>query len=805
MKRKLSFICLLFLSACATAADYRWTNVGLGGGGGQFTPGSSPVDTNFMIVSCDMGGVYRSTSGGRTWELVDWHEMHSMAYAGIPVFNTLNPSVVFAWGTKGNGAANLMKSCDKGATWNVLTSSAPWEENTIISLYIDRNDTNILLAGTDFKAFFSTNGGTSWTACAGVTGKALGFFTVGTASSGRTWFAATEAGIFASSDGGITWTANNGGLPAGKLKSFSGGSLDASTSILYCIMAENSDVYRSKDMAKTWERSMGPGIDTASPLLSLCCAANAGAIVYVNIVNDYAVFKSADRGDSWKQVYTPSLSGGNVEAGWLTYEWGPGWGGPLNLGFSVNAGRPDIVMGTNYGETILTRNGGVSWQQVYSSYAGSGGPAKGKQWTSKGLEVTTVWHYYIDPFDSNKHYICYTDIGCGRSEDGGATWYCGVKGSPWQNTFYEMAFDSSQPGTIFAAAANQHDIPYWTQSEGPKLAGGVVKSTDFGITWASVSTGLPDASLKIPARSIVLDQSDKSLYVAMFGDGIYRSTDGGVGWVKKSTGLFVGANKHVCSIQQHRDKSLFCLISAKRVGNSGFPDAGGLFKSSDKGETWTNITLKVEGNNPLYYPSAFCVHPTDPSIIYLTTVNTQGHAQGGLYKTADGGASWTRIVFPVSDQWGTTAGLGVSLDPKDPAHIFFSTESFGVLESGDTGKSWREVEGLRFQTVIRTEIDYSGKRNDPLLHVCTYGGGVWNRTPAGAAVRGIRQGSRPIGNKPPRAFFHSGGHRFNSGALTRNPGRLIDAQGRIVQRHHGFNGKKTGNKKIQSAKIIYGD
>jgi photosystem II stability/assembly factor-like uncharacterized protein len=548
---------------------------------------------------------------------------------------------------------------------------------------------------------------------------------------------------------------------------------------------------------------MGPGIDTVSPFLSLSCAAAAGNTVYVNNEDDYAVFKSSDMGDTWKQVYTPTLSGGNVEAGWLTYEWGPGWGGPLNLGFSVNAGRPDLVMGTNYGETILSRNGGVSWQQVYSSYSGDGTPAKGKQWTSRGLEVTTVWHYYIDPFDSTKHYICYTDIGFGRSENGGATWYCGVKGSPWQNTFYELAFDSAQQGTIYAAAANQHDIPSWTQSEGPKLPGGVVKSTDFGRNWTSVSTGLPDASLKIPSRSIIMDQADKSLYVVMFGDGVYRSTDGGAGWVKKSTGLVVGANKHVCSIRQHKDKSLFCLISARRVGSSGFPDAGGLFKSSDKGETWANIAQKVEGNNPLYYPTAFCVHPANPSVIYLTAVNTQGHAQGGLYKTVDGGASWTRIAFPVSDEWGTTAGLGVSLDPKDPAHIFFSTESFGVLESRDTGKTWNEVEGLRFQTAILTEVDYSGKGNDPVLHVCTFGGGVWNRTQGGAAVREFGRTSPRTGKILRRAFLSLGSHRSFSGDLLKSRGGLMDAKGRRIKSDHSLGDKKASRTESPVAGILF--
>ncbi len=805
MKKAQLFIVLTLAVFSNSAADYLWTNVGLGGGGGQFTPGSSPVDTDFMIVSCDMGGVYRSTSGGRTWQMIDWHEMHSMAYACGPVFHPTNPSTVVAFGAKGNNAAALMKSNDKGITWNPLISSPPWGSQEIISMLIDYRDTNLFFVGTDSAAFFSVAGGSSWTRCASVAGKTIGFFSIAGAGADRTWFAATDKAVYSSSDLGLTWTAHSDGLPAGKLKTFTGGSTGAGACVLYCIVAANNDVYRSMDRASTWVRSMGPGIDTASPLLSLACAAQAGNVVYVNNENDYAIFKSPDTGNSWKQVYTPTISSGNVEAGWLTYEWGPGWGGPLNLGFSINQGRPDLAMGTNYGETMLTRNGGVSWQQVYSKYVDDGSPAKGKRWASVGLEVTTVWHYYVDPFDSKKHYICYTDIGCGRSEDSGNTWYCAVKGSPWQNTFYEMAFDSSQQGTIYAAAANQHDIPYWTQSEGPKYAGGVVKSTDFGKTWNSVSTGLPDASLKIPSRSIIMDQSDKSLYVAMYGDGVYCSTNSGAAWTKKSTGPFIGNNKHVCSIKQHSDKSLFCLISARRIGSSGFPDPGGLFKSIDKGETWTNISLKVEGNNPLYYPTAFSVNPTNSSIVYLAAVNTQGHAQGGLYRTVDGGESWTRFDFPMTDQWGTTAGSGVTLDPKDPAHIFFATESFGVLESDDTGKIWKELAGLPFQTALLTEIDYSIAHDNPVLHVCTYGGGVWNRSSGASGIREKKRCFPSITHKRPNVFFSSGNHTRFSPVFEESQERLINAQGRMIcskRRAHASGGKKESQKDIHAAGLL---
>ena len=783
-------------------AGYHWTNVGMGGGGGQFTPGSSPLDTNFMIVSCDMGGVYRSTTGGLTWELIDWHQLHSTAYSCGPVFSPSDPSTVYGFGTGENNSPNLMKSTDQGATWNPVTTTPPWEDNTITALLIAMDNDALMFAGTNSASFFSIDTGTTWTTCSPVAGKSLGFFAMKSSADGQFWCTATDEAVYISFDGGALWTSSVSGLPQGGLKSFSGGTTGEGTCVLYCVTAETDDAYRSLDRGTTWTRCMGTGIDDGSPLLSVVCPVNSGSIVYVNNDDDYAIFKSSDTGITWTQVYAPSLSDGNVEAGWLTYEWGPGWGGPLNLGFSVNSHYPAAVMGTNYGETILTRDGGTSWQQVYSSFVDDGSPAKGKRWTSRGLEVTTVWHYYIDHSDPKKHYICYTDIGCGRSEDGGATWTFGAKGSPWQNTFYEMAFDSSQSGTIFAAAAGQHDIPYWTQSDGPKAAGGVVKSTDFGKTWTSVSSGLPDASQKIPARSIVMDQADKCLYVSMFGNGVYRSTDNGASWIKKSTGLAVGDNRHVCGLMLHGNKSLFCLISARRIGSRDFPDGGGLFKSTDKGESWTNIATKVEENNPLFYPTGFCVHPTDPAVIYLAAINTQGHAQGGLYRTVDGGVSWSRITFPVKDQWETTAGLGVSLDPKNPGHIFFATESFGVLESSDTGKTWTEVAGLPFQTIILTEFDYSAGSVDPVLNICTYGGGVWRRTPDNAGVREYSRHTLQKGCRQPRSIV-SLGDGYGSRGVQADHEMVFDAKGRKVSVPQVPNGSKTIRNCGRAAGVVF--
>ena len=73
-------------------------------------------------------------------------------------------------------------------------------------------------------------------------------------------------------------------------------------------------------------------------------------------------------------------------------------------------------------EPHITHDGGETWFGGHTYPAPGQKPGPGSAWVCNGLVVTTTWHYYIDPFEPNRHYICYTDIGMARSLDAGKTW-----------------------------------------------------------------------------------------------------------------------------------------------------------------------------------------------------------------------------------------------------------------------------------------------------------------------------------------------------------------------------------------------
>jgi hypothetical protein len=220
-------------------------------------------------------------------------------------------------------------------------------------------------------------------------------------------------------------------------------------------------------------------------------------------------------------------------------------------------------------EPHITHDGGATWFGGHTYPAPGQKPGPRSAWVCNGLVVTTTWHFYIDPFEPNRQYICYTDIGLARSTDAGQSWiwWDPKSWSPWRNTCYEMAFDPETPGKIWGAFSDVHDIPndnIITERHGHQGPGGICLSTDFGVSWKSQTEGLP----RKPVTSIVLDPTSpknaRTLYAGVFDEGVFKSTDDGKTWTLKKTGLGHPDNMRVYRVILHRDGTLFAVICAKR-------------------------------------------------------------------------------------------------------------------------------------------------------------------------------------------------------------------------------------------------
>jgi len=185
--------------------------------------------------------------------------------------------------------------------------------------------------------------------------------------------------------------------------------------------------------------------------------------------------------------------------------------------------------------------------------------------------------------------------------------------------------------------------------------------------------------------ALAVDPADENtMYLGAAAGGVWKTTDGGQGWTQ-----------------------LFDTIGTESIGSilmeSGNPDhvwvgtgeafAGcvdyfglGLFYSSDGGTTFEPRNGSADTAMPLSFITALAQSPADPNVLI---VGGQGHCNsnggatgGGLYRTADGGATWT-MVF--------AAGSGsrdVIFDPRDPNVVFAQLRSKGIYKSTDAGQNW---------------------------------------------------------------------------------------------------------------------
>jgi photosystem II stability/assembly factor-like uncharacterized protein len=715
-----------------------WTAIGLGGGGAMFTPAISPADPRRILLSCDMSGVYRSEDSGKSWELVHYRQL-SNATRVRPLWHPTDPNVAFA---AGGSAQDLRMSRDGGKTWSAV-AGAPARASAI---GIDPGLPELILLGSDHGVFRTTDGGKSWAAAHGIRGRALGFhFDQTSPAERRTVFAATDTTLLRSDDGGATWRELELPFQSSPILSFAAGSQNKSrTCILYCSIGSRGErrgslnaagIYRSEDRGMTWIR---PTAQAFEPRPSGRNAPDSQAVRYDFLVTSDAmptrvyasdgreghVVRSDDSGATWRDILFPNMKARefNVSPNYLIDE--PGTGGDVISGLGINPVDPDNLIVADWMDAYITRDGGKTWESCHTRSAERPGRrGSGMRWLNTGLVVTTVWHYYLDPFEPNRHYIAYTDIGYARSTDAGKTWYWQT-GRPVRNTTYELAFDPETPGKIWAALADLHDIPQENVISGrhyaARASGGVGLSTDFGVTWQESSQGLA----RKPITSVIVDprspRSSRTLYASAFEDGVYKSIDGGKSWRKTSNGLGApGVNMRACRLILHADGTLFSLVTALRQNGRYVAAGPGLYRSTDGAQSWT----LVNRSRPLLWPKDFDVDPRDSRVIYLGAADAVDGA-GGLYKTTDGGSSWARVARKGGDCFGAT------VHPRKPDWVYLciaeGETDAGLWLSKDAGKTWRALGDMPFRNAQRITFDPS---DDSTIYVATFGGGVW-RGPA---------------------------------------------------------------------------
>ena len=298
-------------------------------------------------------------------------------------------------------------------------------------------------------------------------------------------------------------------------------------------------------------------------------------------------------------------------------------------------------------------------------------------------------------------------VGATGSAQQPNVFYIGVNnGGVWKSTDYGRTwfpiFDEQSTGSIgdvLVAPSNPNTL-YVGSGEGiqrPDLSvgNGIYKSTDAGETWTHL--GLENVQ---QVGGLAIDPTNENrVFVAALGHpygpnperGVYRTLDGGKTWEKvlykdENTGAIQVA------IDPKNPNIVYADMWAGRQGpweNGAWngPESG-LFKSTDGGTTWTQLTTGLPTTQQGLGRIGFSIAPSNPNRLYATV---DAEEQGGVYRSDDAGQSWTRIQTD-NRLWGRGSDFAeLKTDPQN-ADIVYSADVV-VWKSTDGGKTWNAFRG----------------------------------------------------------------------------------------------------------------
>ncbi len=533
-------------------------------------------------------------------------------------------------GTPSGGGIYL--STNQGANWTPKTTGLPvnTQVNDVIAL---QNGTVLAISGAIYR---STNSGNTWEPIAGGPPNMsnLHLTASGTLFAGSELGAGGE-GIYRSTNGGDTWVQTRTGLPTYVIgpityvRSVSSVTSDGSGNLYASVNSGNANtevgVYKSVNNGDSWTR-MSNGLLANTNVKPVMVA---GGTIYVGVRN--RVYKSTDGAASWSETDSIPIASS------------------LLIRHLTRNSSGDIFASTT-GGTFRAGAGGTGWTSISNPYG-----------SAQDFMITSDGAYYSAGLDALG-----ADGGIRKTTNGGTSWFDATEGinNAWTNSFTVTPaggiFNGVGRGRIDyshnnGATFSRVTVPFTGSATlatitalngnatGVIVAGaseGLFTSTDNGATWTKTSTSANP-------RAFAREQGGS--FLAGSAGGVWRSTNNGQSW----TSLGGGGNVY----------SLF--VTGAGTILAGTFNAG-INRSTDGGSNWSNSGTALFGT------------VTIGRLVQLANGNIYVHTLGGIFRSTNDGDTWAAVTgTPVGVQYRTLAGAGNVLLLGTPSGLYKTTNEGG--------------------------------------------------------------------------------------------------------------------------------
>ena len=191
------------------------------------------------------------------------------------------------------------------------------------------------------------------------------------------------------------------------------------------------------------------------------------------------------------------------------------------------------------------------------------------------------------------------------------------------------------------------------------------------------------------------------IFICGLDSGIYKSTNSGLNWIQCNTGLLY---THVQCVAVAPSNPNVVYAGTDSLG--GWTNSG-VYKSTDAGASWTNVSAGIYDSKGV---QAIVVHPTNPNIVYVGVFNALAVSAVGLWKTTDGGTTWSAANTGIDNK----QILAIAFNPLNPNVLYAGTSMIDPTNSYGPCKIFKTVNGGTSWVSVVTGIPQTQTDNNPI-------------------------------------------------------------------------------------------